>query len=298
MANLIPVLLDNVYSTVQAGSSAIGSSSATGINVATGDGANFGTIGTNQYIPAVIVDTSTTPEMVKEYVWVTSRSTDALTVVRQAEESTRYAASTTTIQAGYVIAAVASRDGLYRASQLGASDRPFNHGLLAWNFDPILLQSGSATVSVQSGRVIFQRVQIPVTMTINNVLASISTAGSGLTSGQCLAGLYSSALAKLGASADQSTVFTSTGLKTIALSSPVTVTGGPGVWIYVAILSVGTTVPIWYGISTQGNVVGSQGLGLDASGSYRTDFQSGQTSLPTTASLGGGTTSMVWVGLS
>lgn len=108
MASTWPILLDNVYSTVQAGSSAIGSSSATGINVATGDGANFGTIGTNQYIPAVIVDTSTSPETIKEYVWITAISTDALTVTRQAEESTRYPASTTSIQAGYTIAAVSS----------------------------------------------------------------------------------------------------------------------------------------------------------------------------------------------
>lgn len=100
MANLVPILLNNVFSTVQAGSSAIGSSSATGVNVATGDGANFGAIATNQFIPAAIADTSGN---VTEFVYITARSTDALTVQRAAEESGRYPASTTTIQSGYKI---------------------------------------------------------------------------------------------------------------------------------------------------------------------------------------------------
>ena len=118
----VPIFLNNVSSTVQAGSSAIGSATATGINVASGDGAKFGTVGTGQVIPAVIVDTSTNPETVKEFVWVTAIATDALTVTRQGEESTRYPASTTTIQAGYTIAAVASKTALNQL--LAASDLP------------------------------------------------------------------------------------------------------------------------------------------------------------------------------
>lgn len=108
----VPVFLNNVSSTVQAGSTAIGSATNTGINVATGDGAKFGTIASGQYVPALVMDASTNPPTIKEYVWVTSISTDALTVTRQAETTTYYPASTTTIQAGFTIAAIASQAAL------------------------------------------------------------------------------------------------------------------------------------------------------------------------------------------
>lgn len=107
-----PIFLNNVSSTVQAGSSAIGSASATGINVASGAGAKFGSPGSGQYVPCVIVDTTTSPETVHEYVWVTARSSDALTVTRQAESSGTYPASTTSVQSGFTIAAVATATAL------------------------------------------------------------------------------------------------------------------------------------------------------------------------------------------
>lgn len=234
MANLLPILLNGVYSTVQAGSTAIGSASATGVNVATGDGAAFGTIGTNQYVPAVIVDTSTSPETIKEYVWVTARSTDTLTVVRQAEDSTRFAASTTSVQAGYTIAAVSTKTGLWTPS--GNVPAPYHHGFIGWMSDPATLVSNLA---LATGRIFLNAIPLSATAATNKVWFSTgNSAGTALTSGQCFVGLYDSSGTRLGVSADISTTTTAT-FTTYGISltgAPVTVTGGPGVIVYAAIL--------------------------------------------------------------
>ena len=232
MASLSPLLLNNVYSTVQAGSSAIGSASATGVNVATGDGANFGTIGSNQYIPAVIVDTSTSPETIKEYVWITARSTDALTVTRQAEESTRYAASTTTIQAGYTIAVVGSV-GALRAFAPMYWD-PGLQGIGSSTMDPFLPTAGMA---LTSGALQLIRVPVPPSRVINKVWFGFSTGPTSLTSGQNFVGVYSEdGSSLLGSSADQSTAWAGgAAWQGVALTSPVTVAAGARN-VFVAIL--------------------------------------------------------------
>jgi len=280
----LPLFLNNVISTVQAGSSAIGSATATGINVATGDGANFGTIGTNQFIPAVIVDTSTSPETVKEYVWITARSIDTLTVVRQAEESSRYTASTTSIQAGYTIAAAATRTGLYGNNQI-SSFRAVDYGWLTWTYDLIVLTGAFA---LNPGELYLLKVPVPTTMTVSNVVLLFGTSGSALTSGQNFAGLYDTSGTRLAVSADQTTAFgtAGTGPLTIAMTTPITVAGGPGVYLYAAVLGNGSnaaTMPTMYRFSSSSDTrIVNAGLTVATS---RVMAFASQTSLPSSLTL-------------
>lgn len=174
MPSLTPLLLNNAYGTVQAGSSAIGSATATGVNVAAGQGAAFGTIGTNEYVPAVIVDTSTNPETVKEYVWITAVSTDALTVVRQAEESTRYPASTSTIQAGYVVAAVSTASTLRCIVPEGDY---FRTGAYVRTVDRTTFSTNATPV----GRIYAVPLVVPVSRAFDRIGCEVTTANASST---------------------------------------------------------------------------------------------------------------------
>jgi hypothetical protein len=79
------------------------------------------------------------------------------------------------------------------------------------------------------------------TATITNILVAVQTAGSGLTASQSFAGVYDSAGVKIGGTADQSAVWNSTGVKTMALSGGPFTTTSP--WVYVVLVSNGTTPP-------------------------------------------------------
>jgi hypothetical protein len=297
VANLVPLFLNATSSTVQAGSSAIGSSSATGINVASGDGAKFA-VGTNQYVPCVIVDTSTSPETVKEYVWVTARSTDALTVVRQAEDSGSYPASTTTIQAGYTIAAVASKATLWQPA--GNVPAPYHHGMFGWSIDPITL---SDATGLTSGRVFLTAIPLSVTASITKVwLLTAGSVGTARTSGQCFVGLYDSAGTRLGVSADTSTTTTATytayGIN--ISGGPITVTGGPGVIVYAAVLMNYTgTFTLASPNNNTANTWTNPNLTATTGARCLVLSATGQTSLPSPATLTGASISSgMWMGLS
>jgi hypothetical protein len=110
-------------------------------------------------------------------------------------------------------------------------------------------------------------------------VVGIEAAGATLTAGQCFVGLYNSSGTRLAVSADQSANWTSTGLKTIALTAPQTLAVGS---YYVAILAVGTTPP-QFAMGAGGATTVSAGL---ATGAAR--FLTGptsQTSLPASITL-------------
>jgi hypothetical protein len=82
---------------------------------------------------------------------------------------------------------------------------------------------------------------LPVISTATNIIMSISTAGSSLTSGQNFIGLYSPSGTLLSGTADQTTNWGSSGLKTMALSSQQT-NLPPGIYT-VAFYGNGSTLP-------------------------------------------------------
>jgi len=114
---------------------------------------------------------------------------------------------------------------------------PEDYGLLAWSADPALCST--AAVINSPGLLALVSIRITEPMTITNVCAAINTAGSGLTSGQNFAALYQNN-SLLAATADQSTAWASTGLKTMALTSPQAVTPG---MVQVGFYHNGTTGP-------------------------------------------------------
>jgi hypothetical protein len=123
---------------------------------------------------------------------------------------------------------------------------PAEAGVIAWNFDPGLVQSSSIPAS---GAITLIRVNLRSARSITNVAVGVGVIGSGLTSGQNFAGLYAGQTAGaytagqlIGVSADQTTPWGTTGLKTAALAGgPFAVPAG---FCWVAILSnVSTTVP-------------------------------------------------------
>lgn len=118
---------------------------------------------------------------------------------------------------------------------------PAEHGgLFGWSMHPY---QAIANVSLTTQRVQFQRIRWLKTQTVGNLYVYINTGGSGLTSGQSIAALYTGAGVRIGsASADQSAAFTSAGLKPISLGG-LSVPADPTGWIYAAVLSNGTTPP-------------------------------------------------------
>lgn len=109
-------------------------------------------------------------------------------------------------------------------------------GVKAWAFDPIVLNGGLVLPS--NGVMYLVGLWTPVDITVSNIYYSVQTAGATLTASQNHVALYSSSRSLLG-SVNQDSAFTSTGLKTAAIT-PVAVAAGR---FWVGFLSNGTTRP-------------------------------------------------------
>jgi hypothetical protein len=114
---------------------------------------------------------------------------------------------------------------------------PAASGFIAWTFDPMMCYVGATAFT--AGVLVLAAVRIPKATTVTNVILNVMTAGSGLTSGQNFACLYQGGNL-LAATADQTTPWQSTGLKTMALTAPQSVSAGLA---YVGAFCNGTTRP-------------------------------------------------------
>jgi len=169
---------------------------------------------------------------------------------------------------------------------------PSYHGYFAWTQPPKTCSAGQL-VPAPAGTVHFARVHLPVAASVTNVVLFCSTVGSGLTSGQCFAGLYNSAGTLIGTTADQSTNWTSTGTKAMAL------TGGPfacaaGDYL-VGFFYNGTTAPTFLRGLSQSAV----NAGLSAANSLFGTAATGQTTaMPSTLGTLSGASNAWWAALS
>ncbi|MEU0332228.1 hypothetical protein [Streptomyces sp. NPDC006193] len=156
---------------------------------------------------------------------------------------------------------------------------PADHGLTAWTFDPACSSTTGTTLT--AGYIYLVGLQLRQAATISTVHALLGAAGSGLTSGQCLAGLYDSTGTRRAVTADMSTSWASAGHKAMALTSSYAAAAGR---YYVALLFAGTTSPTFACGSTLGNFTpGNANL---SSGGYRfCRFGPSQTSLPASVTL-------------
>ena len=144
------------------------------------------------------------------------------------------------------VATTAARsDHRHPVSQLG----PAEHGFIAWNYPPYAATGTS--ILTTAGTLYLCRVHVPTATTITNVHIYLSSAGTGLVSGQNFAALYTAGGALLSTSADQTTAWGTSGSKVIALTAPQAVSAG---FYYVGFYANGTTLPTLYR-SVSGNII-------------------------------------------
>jgi hypothetical protein len=124
---------------------------------------------------------------------------------------------------------------------------PNVNGLAAWSVDPASASSSSANPAAGTAQVAGIDVAAG---TVSSIWMYVAGAGSGLTTGQCFAAIYQGG-ALLGATADQSTAWQSTGAKQMALTAPVTVAAGE---VQVIFWSNGTTQPTFNRAGSGGSV--------------------------------------------
>lgn len=160
---------------------------------------------------------------------------------------------------------------------------PRNYGdasanpLLAWTGRP---GAASNSSGLSSGIMGLTKMYIPRSTPITRLTLYVGTAGNTLTTGQNFVGLYTNAGVLIGTSADQTTAWGTTGVKTAAL------TGGPFVanssnvedyWVWTAVLGNGTTPPAFF---NETNAAAFLNLGLSAAQSRSCFSGSAQTALP------------------
>lgn len=167
---------------------------------------------------------------------------------------------------------------------------PEDHGLIAWAFDPSMTSSSGIPTA---GQLQMVRLKIPVACTITNIVVNLNTGGSVLTSGESFAGLFNASRGKLSITADQSTAWQSSGLKTMALAAAQAVAAGD---VFVGFYwGAGTTGPTF----ARGASSNSLNAGLSTANSrYATADTGLTTTVPgTAATLVAGTNSW-WVAVS
>lgn len=164
-----------------------------------------------------------------------------------------------------------------RADADSGSFGPLAHGFMAWTFDPLHMTSPGG-LNHSAGYVILAAVNIPYPMTISNCHLHIVAAGASLTPNQCYAGLYQGGNL-LAATAAQHGSWNSTGFKTMALTSPQSVSAGIA---YVAFVWNGGTDLRFGGAPASPGTYGVNN-NLSSPG-FRSAYinTSGQTSLPST----------------
>lgn len=168
---------------------------------------------------------------------------------------------------------------------------PAGNSLLGAAFDPLFANTGAGTTT--AGVLLLTRVLLERGGPITSVDYVLTGAGSGLTSGQNLIGVYSAAGAKLGESADQTTAFGSTGQKNAPLVTP-TAGQDHGTYVYVAFLWNGSGSPQLRGLASAASFVN---VGLVAASSRFATAGTSLTALPDTLPSLTASVQAPWFGL-
>lgn len=124
-----------------------------------------------------------------------------------------------------------------RGDIIGGGD-PRDHGYLGWTFDPAFTAASNV---LGTGIQYFMKVWVPRTVPFTSIMFNVVTAGATLTAGANNLALYSSAGTQIATTPDQTTTYTTTGVQTVNFTTPVTVTGGLGVFVWAGVKSSGTT---------------------------------------------------------
>lgn len=156
--------------------------------------------------------------------------------------------------------------------------QPGERGFKSWTLQPEATQS-LGTIAV-SGAMRLQRHKLRVASTITNLHMGVLVVGSGLVASQNFMGIYDTSGSLLAQTGDQSTNWTTAGMRTSPLTAPINLPPGD---FYVGFLANGTTPPTF----ARGHDNSSSFInGLTASGQHLyISNGAGLTALPPTVSL-------------
>jgi hypothetical protein len=261
-------------------------SSGTTLTLTTGHGARFPVVASPFVLRVQCED---------ELMLVTAHtaSADTMTVTRNIEGTTPAAhAALTPVVA--VLTATATRAAVRPACWI-----PEDNGLIAAMFDP-LLNSGAVT-GWTAGWLFAGQVSTNKPATVTNIVMRMQAAGATLSN--CFAGLYSNSGTLIAKTADQSTPWQSTGIKTMALTAEsgqsLDLDGGPGIYYYLAMLWNGTTMPHPWGILPSDGNLPNDPMTSGTVGQFRIGIELGsRTSLPATLPSMTVRPSVPWMALS
>lgn len=141
-------------------------------------------------------------------------------------------------------------------STVNTNPVPALHGFLGWTIDPAVADTARTP---DIGHIYLVKMSWPTTQTVSNIIASITTGGSSLAN--TYLGIYDSTGTRLAVTADLSTSWQTSGMKTNALTSAVAVPGTAGGYIHIAyLIGAGTDTNIFYSSSYIDPVVLNMGL--------------------------------------
>jgi hypothetical protein len=134
-----------------------------------------------------------------------------------------------------------SSGGMIDIGVVYQSDTPLRHSFLEWNFDPVAISTGSGVTAV-GGAIYVMKITAQSGGTINNIVTTVgSLTTPSLTSGQNFAAIYTNTGTRIGVTNDQTSAWSTAGLKTMALTLPVTIQAGRD--YFIAIVSNGSVLP-------------------------------------------------------
>lgn len=153
---------------------------------------------------------------------------------------------------------------------------PADHSLRSWNYLP---EAATAAQQMVAGTVYFIRIPLTDNAVLANVFCLVSTQGSGFTSSQSYAGIYSADGIQVAKSADLATILNSVGGRTIPVTYSANLFAWERSYLFVALLANASVMPI---LRTGGSSASSVNINLGAAGGYRysTFASTGQTDLP------------------
>lgn len=174
---------------------------------------------------------------------------------------------------------------------------PADYGYIGWAYDPI--SAYASNLAITAGQAYFTLVPVRQATKVTNVVLHVGAAGSGLTSGQCFAGLFDGNGNLLSATADQSTNWQTAGLWVMPLTAAQSVAAG---WYFVGFFANGTTLPKFFYNAAALSGIGDSGRGPGVNfsrGRFNTDTtHTGLTTAFHTPATLGGTNDAFWAAVS
>jgi hypothetical protein len=183
--------------------------------------------------------------------------------------------------------------GLHGSGNWGVIDKDdlllAGQGIIAETFDRIVSTVG---IALTSGVARYTGVPLLAGMVCTNSVIAVTGAGAGMTHG--FAGLYDSAGNRLAVTADEPTIYQSTGMKVSAFTAPFTVTTD-GYYFIAFLGTTGTSMPTLMG-GAAASIIPQVVIGT---GAARHGTQAGLAALPNPFTLSTGTAvQAIWQGIS